>query len=136
MSYKIIEHTADLAVELSGESLGRLLESAVLAYVELLIDPDSVYPTLTKSFSVVADNPEGMLVGVVNELIYLFEVNEFVPHHASISIDGDTVYCKVFGETADSSRHEFLHCIKSATYGGLKVEFDDKRYLATLILDD
>lgn len=136
MAFKIIEHTADLAVELTGRTLSEFLESAVSAYASLLIDPESVKPTENIAFTISADTPEGMLVGVVNELIFLFEVEEFVSHHATITVDGDKARCEVFGESIDSSRHEFDHCIKSATYGGLRIVYDGKIYRATLILDD
>ena len=136
MAFEIIEHTADLAVELTGKTMNELLESAVSAFVCLLTNPESVHAELKKTFTISAHTPEGLLVGVVNELIYLFEVEEFIPHHAVVATDGKTARCEVIGELIDTTRHTFDHYVKSATYGGLKVGFDENIYKATLILDD
>ncbi len=136
MPYKIVEHTADLALELSGETLTVLAESAVFGYVALLTNPENVGTSDVREFTIIQDNPEGKIVSLINELIYLFETEDFIPHHADIFIDGDKLFCKVFGEIFDSTKHEFFHCIKSATYGGLKVERVSGVLTATLILDD
>jgi protein archease len=136
LPYKIIEHTADLALELSGGTLTELAESAVLGYVTLLTNPRDVGTSEMKEFIIIQDNPEGKIVSLINELIYLFEIEDFIPRHSQIFIDGDKLFCLVFGETYNSARHELFHCIKSATYGGLKVEKIDGVLTATLILDD
>jgi len=136
LPYKIVEHTADLALELSGETLKELAESAVFGYIALLTNPENVGTLEFREFIITQDNPEGKIVSLINELIFLFETEDFIPHHADIFIDGDKLFCKVFGEICNSDRHEFFHCIKSATYGGLKVERVGGILMATLILDD
>ncbi|MCK5743588.1 MAG: archease [Caldisericia bacterium] len=136
MPYKIVEHTADLALELSGETLKELAESAVFGYITLLTNPENVGIVEVIEFTIIQDNPEGKIVSLINELIYLFETEDFIPHHTDIFVDGDKLFCLVFGEIYNPDKHEFFHCIKSATYGGLKVERVGGVLMATLILDD
>ena len=136
MSFKIIDHTADLALALTGENLEELLESAVFGYIELLTDPESVSKVVTKEFTVSSDNPEGKLVLLINELIFLFETEGFIPKTCSVKISGDDVFCKTSGEIYNPNKHELFHCIKSATYGGLEVVEKCGEFSASLILDD
>ncbi len=136
MSFKIIDHTADLALALSGATQEELLRSAVFGYTALLTDPDSLSCDVEREFKIGSDNPEGKLVLLINELIFLFETTGFIPKTCDIEVSGDDVFCKTSGEIYKQEKHELFHCIKSATYGGLEVVEKNGELTSTLILDD
>jgi SHS2 domain-containing protein len=76
MGYTFIDHTADVAANLTGRTVGELFVSAARALTDTISDIDSVRPVLTESVALDADSVEDLLVDWLNELLYRFEVHD------------------------------------------------------------
>ena len=78
---------------------------------------------------------ESLLVAWLNELIYLFDVDNFLLKRFDISRLTETeLKARAYGEKVDTSRHNLKLGIKAATYHMLKVE-NGKTNMVQVIFD-
>ena len=76
MGYTFIDHTADVAADLTGRTVEELFASAAQAMTDTVTDLSSVRPVITQSVTVEAGAIEDLLVDWLNELLYRFEFPE------------------------------------------------------------
>jgi len=136
MPFKVVPHTADLALKVWGNDLKELVESAIMGYVSLLTSSENVDQIETKKFTIDFSTPENLIVRILNKMIYLFDSQSFIPNKVEVEIFKNTVSCKVHGEFFDERKHLIKHCIKAATYCELNVVLDEDCLSARIILDD
>lgn len=133
MGFKVIPHTADLAIEVTGGSMAELLESAMLGFRFLVGGEKPFIQNTTEIFSIGALDKESLLVRFLNHLVYLFDTTGFLPAAVNIEIDGLAFKAVVTGEIFDGTAR---HCVKAATYHGLEVAEKNGFLSAQIILDD
>ena len=124
--FEVIEHTADVGVAAYGADLKEAFANAAYALFSLMTDIDSVGDNVRHDVAVTADNREELLVAWLNELIYLFEVNDILFSRVDIAELGDTeLKAACYGEHVDPERHRMKAGVKAATYHMLRVEEGD-----------
>jgi SHS2 domain-containing protein len=70
MSYTFLDHTADIAVEVSGESLEVLFLSSASAWKESVVEQKELSGGDTKNISISSELLEILLVQFLSELNY------------------------------------------------------------------
>jgi SHS2 domain-containing protein len=133
-SYQYIEHTADLGIEVSAESFEDLLVTMARAIVETLI-AGKLNAHVKKTITCSGDTPEDLLVDWCRELLYLFEVHEFIPVTCTLTKTDLRVTATVYGDLFDRTRHEVTTDIKNVTYHNLLIRQTDREYRATVTFD-
>jgi SHS2 domain-containing protein len=124
--FEVIEHTADVGIAAYGGDLKEAFANAAYALFSLMTDIDSVGDNVRHNVEVNADNREELLVAWLNELIYLFEVNDVLFSRFDIAELGDTeLKAGCYGERVDPRRHKMKAGVKAATYHMLQVEEGD-----------
>jgi len=124
--FEVIEHTADVGIAAYGADLKEAFANAAYALFSLMTDIDSVGDNVRHNVEVNADNREELLVAWLNELIYLFEVNDVLFSRFDIAELGDTeLKASCYGERVDPERHRMKAGVKAATYHMLQVEEGD-----------
>ena len=121
--FKIIEHTADVGIKAYGKDLKDVFANSAYAMFSLITDMQSVKER--KSFPLELSSPEikGLLVAFLSELLYNYEVKEFLPGRFEIEdLDDTRIKAKIFGEKFDSRRHQAEMEIKGVTYHQLEIE--------------
>lgn len=134
--YKLISHTADLGIEVTGEDLKELFSNAGHAFIDVITDVGLVLPKQKEIIDVSAQDLEELMVKWLNEFLYLYDTKqllfcEFVP----LSLDSKTLKAQVRGEPFDASRHLVKHEIKAVTYHSLSVKKKDGVWQARIIFD-
>lgn len=120
--WSLVEHTADVGLRVWGSSPEQLFESAGRGLANLLTDTDRVHPFETREIILDALDLEEALIAWLQEVIYLFEVERFVPRDLEVDrIDLPRVTGRIRGEAFDPSRHETRMDIKAATYHDLRI---------------
>lgn len=136
MSYEVLDHTADIKIRVKGGDLKELLENAARAMMEMTVSPETVNPVREIELSVSARTGEELLVRLLDEILYLGEVNKLVFCAISLTLDGRYRVSGVLaGESADARRHEYLNEIKGATYHNLKIEKSGDKLIAEIVFD-
>ncbi len=140
--YTEIEHTADIGVEVYGNTLEELFANAGYALFDTIADAGTVEPTITHTITVRGENIETLLMNWLRELLYLFSVEQEVYNIFRVHITGgQEVACppaleaEIFGELLNFEKHRFETEIKAITYHQLAVIQQNRRWQATVIFD-
>ena len=126
-SYEYLEHTADLGVIGHGKDMADALAWLAVGMFSSMIELESIVPRDTIELTVDSGDPESLAVDWLNELLFRFEADGFVPtkFDVTVSESNSSLEAKCIGETADPQKHRFLTAVKAATYHDLKVTHND-----------
>ena len=135
-TYREIEHTADLGVEITAADLPALFASAGEALYALIADPATIETREAIKISATGANPEDLLHAWLCELLALFNVEGFVGKRCEIDrISDEQIQGRVSGEKLDLKRHAFHTEIKGVTYHDFKVWQEAGTWHARVIFD-
>lgn len=136
VDYEMVDHTADLGVLLSGESLAALFAAAGAVLADLMVDPDGVAERESREVSLAAASPEELMVRWLNELLYLREVEEFLWRTVEVETeDGTHLEARLRGERFSPEKHEPRGGLKAATYHQLRISREGDAWSARIIFD-
>jgi len=128
VTYTWIDHTAELELELEAEDEAGIFTSAVDAFAELLAD-DVEGPEVTRELRLDAGERAGLLVELLEEIVYLADTASFVPVRL-LDIDIAQRRAVVGGRTGDPQP-----LVKGVTYHGLEFRHENGRWRARVVLD-
>lgn len=139
MTYRYLEHTADVGVELEADSYENLLSEGVLAFTDCLTEIDAIQVQLERQVDLTAASREALLVDWLNELVYLFEAESILFRRAELEVremeSGLALSGRLQGERYDPSRHPIKTLIKAVTYHQLAVRSSNRGWTARVIFD-
>ena len=119
-----IEHTADIGIDVSGDTYTEVIRGCVLGMCDLIVKIDDVKLQITEVITLENDDHEMMLVDLLTEILFLLEVKGFVAGSATVTVEGSSVTVEMKGETLDTSRHSIGMEIKAVTYHMLEITED------------
>ena len=121
--YRILEHTADVGIEAKGKTLKKAFENAASGMLSIMTEPEKVEEKEFYSLKVKGKDEKELLVAFLSELLYKYEVNDFLPKRVNISLLTDKdLKAEVYGEKIDLKRHTIDTQIKAITYHQLVIE--------------
>lgn len=120
--FEILNHTADVGIIAYGSNMREAFANAAKGLFSLITDSD-VAEIEHKDIELTAPDQESLLVAWLNELIYLFDVDNILFERFDISRLTDTrLKARSYGEKVDFARHALKIGVKAATYHMLKIE--------------
>ncbi len=140
--YRLLEHPADLWIEVRGADFSALCAHALIAFYDNLVDTGTVQTAQARHVTVEEATPAEALRALMAEALYLFDAEGFVG--AAVQVDAEEprpgervpVEAVVWGELLDLTRHDPLGEIKAITYHQLRAEPDPGGgWVATVLLD-
>jgi SHS2 domain-containing protein len=121
--YRIIDHTADKAIEVWAPDLGRLILEAARGLIALLVEADSLTPQRRIQIAVAPREPELLLHDALSEILYLTEDEELMPLDAELlETDAGGVTLDVGVVDMDVAAPYVLGLVKAVTYHNLDIE--------------
>lgn len=139
MGYSFVDHTADVAADLTGRTLGELFQAAAQALTDTITEISGVRPLVTQSVTLESDSLEDLLVDWLNELLYRFEVQDMLFSSASVTVEEHHARWflagSVSGELFDAARHPTRVLVKSATYHALAITHDSGLWRTRVVFD-
>ena len=121
--FEIIEHTADIGIAAYGNDLKKAFANAAYALFSLMVDLKDVGDTLCREVKITAESQEDLLVAWLNELLYIFEVENVLFRRFRIGELTETrLRSRCYGELIDPARHKIKMGVKATTYHMLKIE--------------
>lgn len=87
MGYRFIDHTADIAFEVEGETLADLLKNAAFAFSEAFTYPEKLGKDRMEKIEVESDGADYLLLKWLNELLFLFDTEFFAAKEVNIEVD-------------------------------------------------
>lgn len=101
--FRWLEHTAELGLEIEAPSREAVFAEALAAFAELVGGGEGS-PT-TREVEAEADEPGLLLVEWLSELLYLADVEQFVPERiASLELDGNRLRATVEGRLGEPAQ--------------------------------
>ncbi len=131
-----IEHDADIGLRVEAETEEALFRNAAHGMIGLLTDPTCVAPDRTRSITVEGADRESLLVGWLEDILWLFEVESFTPCSAGVvRLENGKASGQIRGERFDPRRHERRYAIKAVTWHNLEITRKDGVYSVSIIFD-
>jgi len=138
-SYKFIDHAADIAVELRGNSLDELFEAGAEALLASIFDEIKIEDDDLIELELSAASREELLVTFLNELNYLLITKKwYCTSIQSIKIFDDAEGCELSAElkgTKLKDDHQLKHEIKSVTYHQVEIVDTNGEYSTLIVFD-
>ncbi len=136
MPFRVIEHPADLGIEVSAADRASLFAEAAYGLTHL-INPSSVLSaTLERSVTVEGADLAQLMVRWLNEVLFLFDSERFLVSSACVHFDRSLqLSATLTGEQADPRRHANLQEIKAVTYHHITVTESAAGWSATVFFD-
>ena len=124
--FEILNHTADVGIIAYGADMNETFANAAKALFSLITELDDVEEVLHRDIELTAPDEESLLVEWLNELIYLFDVENIVFNRFDITrLDNTQLKARSYGEKVDSSKHRLKTGVKAVTYHMLKIDKGD-----------
>jgi len=124
--FEILAHTADVGIIAHGADINQAFANAARALFSLITELDNVAEALHRDIEVTAPDIESLLVGWLNELIYLFDTENILFKRFDITrLSHTQLKARNYGEKVDRSKHKLKTGVKAATYHMLKVDRRD-----------
>ncbi len=121
--FEIVDHTADVGIIAYGADISQAFANAARALFSLITELDDVAEVLYRDIKLTAPDEESLLVEWLNELIYLFDVENIIFNRFDITqLNNRQLKARSYGEKVDSSKHKLKTGVKAATYHMLKVD--------------
>ena len=137
-SYRLIDHTADMAYEVEGASFEHLLETATAALADIVLDCEHATLDESRELVVGGADREDVLVAWLNEVVILFEDDAFLAREAEFDQLSDTgARGRLRGRTIDFDSEPADRVINAVTYHDLEVVAGESGnpWRATIVLD-
>ena len=136
-NFEILDHTADIAMRISGTDVIDFFHAAFDGFCELseINSAELTSSEITLDITLIGADYEELLVRFLNELISMIQENMTAPVKLqNLTIDNMTLKCGIIVKNIQSFPDGYAE-IKAATYHMLKVKRSDDKLIATCILD-
>lgn len=135
MPYTFLDHTADVGVEATGETLEAAVAAAVLGMFAVICDPDVVERREIKAVRAEGETPERLVFNLLDEAIFLHSTETWLAGRVTVKLEeGDEASGRPWqatatleGEPIDHARHTELTEVKAPTKHLLEVGSDPPR---------
>lgn len=138
--FKIISHTADVGIEVSGNSLEKLFIEAAYGWKRCVIEDSPTASLEGRNVKLTAATLEDLMVQWLNELNFYLTVRHWILHsvkYARISLESSSWELDFLlnGQPLDYRVHEICMEIKSVTYHQLRIQKVNDHYETRIIFD-
>ncbi len=134
--WRLVDHTADLRIEVSGTTLDELFANAALALTsQLTVTVFDVFDEAL-TVSVEGDDYEELLVNWLREILFLNQARGFVlARLGTLELAENRIRAVLEGRRIVPDEEKPSLEIKGVTYHGLSVEKTPRGYAALVIFD-
>ena len=139
MSFKYLDHSADIKFIVHSNSLEGAFSDSILAVSNIIIDINSHSKTSKiKEIILEANNFERLLYELIEEIIFIFETEKFIPKKIKeINIkeknNSKKIKCKI--EMSSIKNKKIKTGIKAMTYHEMKIKKKNKSYIIECVVD-
>lgn len=155
MTYRFLDHTADVGAEIEAPTLEGLFAEAAAAFTDTVTVREEVRPEVERRVEVAAEGLDELMVEWLDELLFRFETEGLLVAESRVEIgcrksgwhltkpNGDRgcqggwhLSATVRGEAYDPGRHPVKVLVKAVTFHRLEVrETEGGGWFARVIFD-
>jgi tRNA nucleotidyltransferase (CCA-adding enzyme) len=104
--WELIPHGADIGVRGSGATKAQAFEQAAVALTAVITEPNSVCGNDCVEIACEAPDDELLLMSWLNALVYEMATRRMLFARFEVTIDGNRLTAKAWGEPVDADRHQ------------------------------
>jgi SHS2 domain-containing protein len=139
-TYKFLDHTADIAVEVSAENYNDLLLASAYAWKESVIDEFDIGIPVREIIEKKDSSIEELIINFLSELNYLLFTKKWIMHSIeNIDVenlnDDWSLKSLIVGELLDEKKHKIKEEIKAVTFHQMDVKYINNRYTTRIVFD-
>ena len=134
--YEFFDHTADVGLRAEAKTLAELFTRMAQGLTELIAEDSPLQPAISRSIRLTADSAEALLLAWLQELLFWFSTERFLPVQYELDeVSPTTLRGRVRGDTFDPSRHVQGREVKAITRHLLKVQQRNGTWYGQVIVD-
>src|SRR3990172_1517899 len=134
--YTIIDHTADIGIDVFGDTLQDLFSNAGFALFDIITDLSTVECKVKHSLNIIGVDKEQLLVNWLSELLFLHDVKNLLFKNFCVNQLSDyQLNADVSGEVFDEKRHIIKTEVKAVTYHNLSIIQKDQQWKTRIIFN-
>lgn len=134
--FRLIDHTADLGMEVFGRDLPALYANAGKALFELLVHGEASLDYQQYNLSIRGEDRADLMVNWLRELLYFWNGRQQIVRQVIIRALSETVLeAEVMATDYDPDCHHILREIKAVTYHRIAVEARKSGWRASVFFD-
>jgi SHS2 domain-containing protein len=134
--YLLLDHTADMGMEVTGSDPPELFTKAARAFIHMMLGDIRSKGRDIINISIAGEDPPDLMVRWLTEILYLFEGEHLITTEIVIDeLSSSTLNASLAVTPFDPSRHEVLREIKAVTYHQIDVAMHDGIWKARIIFD-
>jgi SHS2 domain-containing protein len=133
---EIIDHTADIGLRVAAPTAEDAFIAAGEGMFDIMVNRERVDRRRTITSEATADAHDTLLVAWLEELLYRYEIERFVPRTIAVQeLTPRRIRSELTGDRLDPSIHETGVQIKAVTYHRLRAEETDAGFEIEVIFD-
>jgi SHS2 domain-containing protein len=144
--YTILDHTADIGIEVRGKSRKELFANVAAAMLDLMIEQKSSKKNINtsrakaepqeKTISVEGSNLEDLLINFLREVLYLFNGEHWIMKRCQLcELSNKRLVAELQGEPYNQKQQYIRTEIKAVTYHCLGISKTVEGWKARVIFD-
>jgi SHS2 domain-containing protein len=137
--YKLLDHTADIRVEVWGKTKKELFGNAVAAMFDVMVDGHSsskIKPLEEKTVKITGSDLEDTLINFLREALYLFNGKGWLIKSCEpLELTYRSIVVRLQGEPYNRQKNPLKTEIKAVTYHGLIINKSKKGWQAKVVFD-
>jgi len=135
MSYKFLEHTADVKFQAEGKTIEEAFIEAAMALKETILKGKTkIAEKVKKKINVEGKDKESLLYNFLEEFLFLLDSERFLLSKIDkIKIDKNSLIAEVVGDLAN--KYNLSNDVKAITYNSMFVKKDKNRFIIQAVLD-
>ncbi len=136
MNYKLIDHTADLGIEVYGSGMKELFENAGYAMFDVITDTNRLNALSETTLNVAGQDRPDLMVNWLRELLYRWTgKGQLVKIINITSLSEYALSANIKFDHFDPGRHLIKSELKAVTYHQIRVEEKNSEWKARIIFD-
>ena len=136
VTYKLIDHTADFGIEVTGADQKELFGNAALAMFDLITNCNDLTGQNKSEFQVNGADYCDLMVNWLRELLYLWNGRKMLLKSVDmLSSSKNEASASITYDMFDPDTHEVKNEIKAVTYHQIKVDKTSRGWIAHIIFD-
>ncbi len=134
MSFKFLEHTADVKFQADGKNLEEAFENSALALKETIAPGVKIAGEEERVIEVSGKDKEKLLYEFLEEFLYLLDSEGFIfSRIKSIEIENNELNAVVLGDNIKN--YNISNKVKAVTYNGMFVKKKGNKFICQVVLD-
>ncbi|MCK5000457.1 MAG: archease [Planctomycetes bacterium] len=133
--YEHFNHQADIGIKGIGSTIDDAFEQAAIGMMAVICNPRTILPEKEVKIFCTAPDEEFLLVDFLNAIIYEMAVRNMLFGKFEVTVKGDCLEAKAWGEKSDPQKHQTAVEVKGATYTELEVKQESGEWTAQCVID-